>query len=61
MQAKNETFARMGLIASFVNIAQNEGIKGLWRVSNHIVVCHFVILYKYVRLSEVGAYGSCTW
>lgn len=31
MQAKNETFARMGLIASFVNIAQNEGIKGLWR------------------------------
>jgi len=31
MQAKNEAFARMGLVRAFLDIARKEGIPGLWR------------------------------
>ena len=32
MQAQNEHFAKTGMVSSFMNIYQGEGVKGLWRV-----------------------------
>ena len=32
MQAKNESFVKMGMFPAFAHIAKTEGIKGLWRV-----------------------------
>ena len=37
MQAKNKEFAGKGLAASFINIYKEEGLKGLWRVSNFLL------------------------
>ena len=32
MQSQSESFVRQGVVASFVDIARNEGVAGLWRV-----------------------------
>ncbi len=44
MQARNEAFAKMGMLESFMDIFKKEGLKGLWRVS-YLVIKHGIAMF----------------